>query len=64
MLTFSSQDDRKKMFLYSNKETKENLRADLRHALEKANACDMKLYSKVVGIFDKELQVVQTNTFF
>lgn len=50
--------DRRKMFLYKDKETVATLRADLRQVLLRLNHCDMLIYDKMISIFNNQLEVV------
>jgi hypothetical protein len=56
-------DNRKKMFLYSNKETRETIREDLKKILEDVNMCDMQLYRDMEEIFEKEKLVLNMDPF-
>ena len=51
------------MFLYKDKETHLTLRESLKEVLIELNPCDLALYEGMVEIFEKELSVVQDNSF-
>ena len=59
----SNDPDRRKMWIYSNKETPEMLKPELRYVLLRVNRCDMLVYAKMLSIFDKELKVIRSQAF-
>jgi len=57
------EEEKKKMKLYSNTETIESLRDDLKQLILKYNTCDMKLYEFMLLQFNKQMQVLNDNFF-
>jgi hypothetical protein len=56
---FSHDPERRKMHLFSGKETRQSLRPDLREVLESINKCDIALYEEMVATFEKQMLVLQ-----
>lgn len=56
-------DERRKMHLFSNKETIETLRLDIRAAIEEENRCDLRLHQLMASKFEKQMQVVRADVF-
>jgi hypothetical protein len=59
-------DEIKLMHLFSNKETRDNLRGDLKQMLINKNPCDMKIYNKMITRFHVQMNILQNrkNTHF
>lgn len=49
---------RRKMFLYSGKESRSDLRPDLNEVLVRLNDCDMELYSEMERLFETQLSTL------
>ena len=56
---FSQDPSKRKMFLYSDKETSLTIKADLYDAIVKHNQCDMELYEASKQQFQWQKQVMQ-----
>ncbi len=55
---------RRKMFLYSGKESPEQLRPDLRDLLMRLNDCDMKLYVEMQKLFEAQVSMLSEKKKF
>eukprot|EP01034_Spumella_vulgaris_P021621 gene21621-27660_t len=56
---------RRKMFLYSGKESIDDIRPELRELLERLNDCDMMLYSEMERLFDLQLsKLAEKNHYY
>jgi hypothetical protein len=62
-LDFSRETHRRKMHVYSGKETVDSLRPAIRHVLEEVNRCDLRLYARMRELFEKQLAVVNAQAF-
>jgi hypothetical protein len=62
-MDFTEQSDRRKMFLFSGKETSEELKPELKSVLLQVSNCDMLLYEKMLKIFEVQLSVIKTAAF-
>lgn len=54
-IDFSQDRERRKMFIYSGKESRADLRPALREVLERHNRCDLALYAEMERVFEKQL---------
>ena len=61
-LDFSEDSDRRRMF-FSSRETIHTVRPDLAAELLRVNSCDMRLYEKILGLFEAEVSVVKGDPF-
>lgn len=62
-MDFTSDPQRRKMWLYSGKETKDELRPDLYEVLVRHNGCDMRLYDEMTRLFDRQMEIVDKRMF-
>jgi hypothetical protein len=62
-ISFEKDKQRRKMHIYSGKETEATIRGDLREVLVGVNQCDMALYAKMTEIFQTEMKVLATEAF-
>ena len=62
-IQFNNDTNRRKMFLYSNKEVWSDLRPELIEVLKQVSKCDLILYEKMLRIFEKEMKVLNVNVF-
>ena len=60
-LDFSVDSHRRKMHIYSGKETARDLRPEIRDVLQSVSQCDLKLYARAVDLFEQQLQVVSAS---
>lgn len=58
-IDFSKDRERRKMFIYSNKETRADLRPELREVLERQNRCDMVVYAEMERLFEVQLSAAE-----
>jgi hypothetical protein len=49
--------ERRRMHLFSDKETKETIREDLRRVIEEENTCDMLLHLQMITTFEKQMSL-------
>lgn len=57
-IDFSSDPNKRRMFLFSGKETWRDLRPDLLQVLLELNQCDMRLYERMLEKFEDQLDVL------
>ena len=62
-LKFDTEPDRRKMRLYSNPETLDELRPDIFSVIVELNMCDMALYDKMKNMHSSERILVNSGVF-
>jgi hypothetical protein len=62
-MDFTERSDRRKMFLFSGKETSEELKPELKSVLLQVSNCDMLLYEKMLKLFEVQQSVIKAAAF-
>lgn len=62
-MDFSEKSNRRKMFLFSGKETPEELKPELISVLLQVSKCDMLLYEKMLKLFEVQLSVIKIDAY-
>jgi hypothetical protein len=63
-IDFTSNPTRRRMFLYSGKETLKTIRPELLEVLHDVNKCDMILYEEMILLFNKQISIFKPDYFY